>query len=194
MKANLLQFTSIKVDSYFFINPCSICLIGYLTHFPVKVSILAPVPERLHCDVQFFSDLSIFFWLYGQHKCCFATSRSPLETSHFHHIRISNQFPCLYISFQFQKMPHFHEVSAIFFKKLQKTCRQLIISRLCITFFNIGFCICSEDFRYRQAVSIIFYLFQSSYRKSGFTSLASVTRLVFNAVHVRISTFGADFD
>src|SRR5664280_2036709 len=69
------------------------------------------------------SDFSIFFWLYGQHKCCSATSRSPLKTSHVYQIRISNYFPCLYISFQFQKMPHFHEVLAIFFKKLQKICR-----------------------------------------------------------------------
>ena len=121
--SNLLQLTIMKADCDLFINPCPICLIGYLTHFPVKVSILAPVPERLHCNVQFFSDFSIFFWLYGQHKCCSATSRSPLKTSHVYQIRISNYFPCLYISFQFQKMPHFHEVLAIFFKKLQKICR-----------------------------------------------------------------------
>src|SRR5664280_242697 len=80
--SNLLQLTIMKADCDLFINPCSICLIGYLTNFPVKVSILAPVPERLHCDIQFLSDFSIFFWFYGQHKCCSATSRSPLKTSH----------------------------------------------------------------------------------------------------------------
>ena len=57
-------------------------------------------------------------------------------------------------------------------------------SRLSIPLFDIGFCICSEDFWYRQAVSVVYYSFQSRNGIHVFASLTVVPSLIFPFVDI----------